>query len=206
MNGPRLFTYKLKHDTGFAPNPFHHMCTLATCKAGIRLTKDVGDWVAGFTSAFLNGDPVGEERLIYLMQVTEKIGLDAYYRAPRFAVKVPRLRAACCVDRAGDNIYHLVAGKMVQADNPHHDASNIEDDLSGEFVLIGQRFYYFGSKPLAVPRLIRPDVPRGVARYGVETHDVARVRAFIDFVDSKGPGVHAPPHHWPQNDESWRQP
>ena len=84
------------------PNPFHHMCTLATCKASIRLTKDIGDWVAGFTSAFLNGDPVGEERLIYLMQVTEKLGLDACSTEPHgSAAKVPRLGAACCVDRAG---------------------------------------------------------------------------------------------------------
>jgi hypothetical protein len=52
----RLFAYKMTHDTGFAPNPFHGACTLATCKPQIRLHKRVGDWIAGFTSKRLNGD------------------------------------------------------------------------------------------------------------------------------------------------------
>jgi hypothetical protein len=201
----RLFSYKQTHDTGFAPNPFHGVCTLATCKARIRLKKQVGDWVAGFTSARLNGDPVGSERLIYLMQVSEKLGLDEYYRAPVFAAKIPRLHAARCVDRAGDNIYYLEAGQMKQVENPSHDLSNVEDDTSGEFVLVGRRFYYFGSQPLVVPRHLRPDVPPGVAKNGVETKDQARAQAFIDWVDGKGQGIHAPPHRWPEGDESWRQ-
>jgi hypothetical protein len=35
----RLFTYKMTHDSGFAPNPFYDILTLATCKPGIRKTK-----------------------------------------------------------------------------------------------------------------------------------------------------------------------
>lgn len=65
----RLFSYKMTHDTGFAPNPFGHTLTLATCKPQIRRSKKQGDWIAGFTSKALTGDRVGEERLIYLMQV-----------------------------------------------------------------------------------------------------------------------------------------
>jgi len=45
-----LFCYKQTHDTGFAPNPFHGHCPLTTCKAGMRRSKCVGDWIAGFTS------------------------------------------------------------------------------------------------------------------------------------------------------------
>ena len=42
--------YKMTHDTGFAPNPFHGALTLATCKPAVRLTRGRCDWVAGFTS------------------------------------------------------------------------------------------------------------------------------------------------------------
>jgi Nucleotide modification associated domain 2 len=202
----RLFTYKQKYDTGFAPNPFHGTCTLATCKAKIRLKKGVGDWIAGFTSAFLNRDPVGGERLIYLMEVSKKIGLDEYHRTPDFAAKIPQSGAPRCVDRTGDNIYYLQAGQMRQVENPSHGPSEFEDDTSGEFVLIAHRFYYFGSKPLVVPGRLRPDVPYGVAGHGVETSDRDRARAFIDWVHAqRGPGVHAAPHRWPPGDESWRQ-
>lgn len=200
----RLFAYKQTHDTGFAPNPFHGACTLATCKAGIRLTKRVGDWIAGYTSAKLNGDPVGGERLVYLMEVAEKLGLDAYYRDPRFAAKIPQPRAARCVERAGDNIYYLEGGRMRQVENPSHDLSSLEDDTGGEFALIGRRFFYFGSRPLVVPAAVRPVVPKGVMRYGAGTHDEARVRAFLEWVAAKGEGIHAPPHRWPAGDESWR--
>jgi hypothetical protein len=202
----RLFSYKLLHDTGFAPNPFHDVCTLATCKPRIRLSKRVGDWIAGFTSTGLNGDPLGGERLIYLMQVSQKLGLDEYHRTRAFAAKIPRPGASRCVDRAGDNIYYLEAGRMKQVENPNHDLSDMEKDTSGEFVLVGRRFYYFGSRPLVVPDRLRPDVPRAQAAHGVQTHDSARALAFIDFVDSQGRGVHAPPHRWPEGDESWRQP
>ena len=32
----RLYSYVFDHDYGFAPNPFHGVCTLATCKPSIR--------------------------------------------------------------------------------------------------------------------------------------------------------------------------
>ena len=202
----RLFSYKLLHDTGFAPNPFHGLCTLATCKPGMRLTKQVGDWIAGFTSTGLNGDPVGSERLIYLMQVSEKLGLAEYHRTRAYKAKIPRPGAGRCVDRAGDNIYYLEAGQIHQVENPNHSLEDMEKDTGGEFVLIGKRFYYFGSKPLMVPAGVRPSVPRAQSAQGVRTHDTARAEAFIAFVEKQGSGVHAPPHHWPPDDGSWRSP
>ena len=89
ISAVRLFAYKQTHDSGFAPNPFYGVCTLATCKPRIRLHKREGDWIAGFTSRKLNGDAIGEERLVFLMQVAEKIELGNYYTDPRFAAKIP---------------------------------------------------------------------------------------------------------------------
>ena len=42
-----LFVYVIARDFGFAPNPFHGVCTLATCKPGIRRSAKVGDWILG---------------------------------------------------------------------------------------------------------------------------------------------------------------
>lgn len=35
-NGIRLFSYKISYDTGFAPNPFHNVLSLATCKVSVK--------------------------------------------------------------------------------------------------------------------------------------------------------------------------
>jgi len=78
----RLISYKMSHDTGFAPNPFFGCLTLATCKPGIRRSgnRQVGDWIAGFGSKKMCRDEVvGNERLIYLMKVTEERLLIADY-------------------------------------------------------------------------------------------------------------------------------
>jgi hypothetical protein len=38
-----IFVYVVKHDGGFAPNPFHGFCTLACCKPKIRKGAKEGD-------------------------------------------------------------------------------------------------------------------------------------------------------------------
>jgi len=84
-----VFSYKMTHDSGFAPNPFGHTLTLATCKPYMRKSKGKGQWIAGFTSVDLNRDPVGEERLVYLMRVGEKLHMRDYFADPRFQDKNP---------------------------------------------------------------------------------------------------------------------
>ena len=32
----RIYSYVVRYDSGFAPNPFYGYCTLATCKPDIR--------------------------------------------------------------------------------------------------------------------------------------------------------------------------
>ena len=86
----RLFAYKMTHDTGFAPNPFWGYLTLATCKPKLRQHKRPGDWVAGFTSKELCGDGVGEERLVFLMQIEERMPLADYFHDRRFQSRIPR--------------------------------------------------------------------------------------------------------------------
>lgn len=214
-----LYAYKLTHDTGFAPNPFSNVLTLATCKPKMRLKKVEGDWIAGFTSSSLCGDRSGDERLIYLVHVDEKRTIAEYFEDERFADKMSIPDSDQEVQRAGDNIYKPLRPDAVepsdfeQLRNPHHwDGSSScgvgdarKRDVNGGFVLIGRRFAYFGQNVLHIPAEVRPAVPNGVSPYGAPTNDEERVQAFVDYVfeQSKGKQVIGPPHDWPDGDDSW---
>lgn len=69
-----LYSYVLRSDTGFAPNPFYGYCTLATCKPDIRRLARIGDWVIGTGSV----ENVGPGRLVYAMRVEAVLTLDQY--------------------------------------------------------------------------------------------------------------------------------
>jgi hypothetical protein len=96
----KIRTYKMTHTTGFAPNVDGGILTLACCKPVIRRVAEVDDWIAGFTSAKNTGGAtkVGEEKLVYLMEVTEKLTFDEYWK------KYPQKRPKTSTD-VGDNIY-----------------------------------------------------------------------------------------------------
>jgi hypothetical protein len=205
----RLFTYKLVSDTGFAPNPFGETLTLATCKPQIRHCKGKGDWIAGFTSVSLTGDPVGEERLIYLMQVAEKLHIGEYFQDSRFQTKIPDMTAKGPEAKAGDNIYRpCVVGAFEgehfeQLPNPNHWGDNmpsqddLERDISGQYVLVAGEYYYFGRDALAIPPELRPAVPRAQSAHGALTEE-AQAHRFIEFVRSQcKPGRNGAPHTWP---------
>src|SRR5208283_739042 len=105
----RLCSYTVVHDTGFAPNPFHRYCTLATCTPnhmGVRLS--LGGWILG-TSSVNEGN-----KLIYAMKVSEILDLDDYFNDPRFERKKPG--PGGWKRRCGDNIYFRRAdGKWAQS-------------------------------------------------------------------------------------------
>ncbi len=206
----KLFSYKLTHDTGFAPNPFWGFLTLANCKPFIRLSKREGDWIAGFTSEKLCGDVVGKERLVFLMEVTEKKPFADYFLSPRFKKKRPNLNKIQHIYKAGDNIYKPTPSQKTYAEfeqlpNPYHNENNKEHDLSGKFVLISEKFFYFGSEAISIRPDFRPSLPKGQHPHGVLTHDQAIVKNFINFIVTRwNVGIHGKPHSWPQGDSSWK--
>jgi len=211
---PKLFSYKMTHDNGFAPNPFWGVLTLATCKPRIRSakTKNKGDWIAGFTSQELCGDIVGKERLLYLMQIDEKIAFADYFTDPRFKFKISKLGESQCIYKAGDNIYRPKCSKpsdyddFEQLSNPYHFGSEKAKDLAGKFVLASRRFFYFGKEAIVIPSNIRPDVPLSQSAHGVQTHDQNRAQNFINYIVNNWQiGVHGAPHSWPKGDSSWKE-
>lgn len=154
----RLHSYVVDHDIGFAPNPFHGWCTLATCKQVIRRGASVGDWVMG-TGASKNRRT---GFLVYAMRVTETLSFDDYWSDPRFKRKRPNLRGSRQV-QFGDNIYHHdLTGNWVQEDSRHSKAdgtpefAHIERDTgTTEKVLVSDDFVYFGSSGPLVPAHLR---------------------------------------------------
>lgn len=199
MGNVRLFCYKMKDDTGFAPNPFHGFLTLANCKPLIRKCKVEGDWIAGFTSKALNGDKVGEERLIYLMKVTKKITYVEYWNNSDYECKKPCLDASDFEERAGDNIYKPNAKHSFgyeQIINKNHIESDKEHDLPGKYVLVSDQFYYFGNNPLEIHQEYRPNIPKSQSGHGNRTKELDRIELFINYVESKCPhsGMIDKPH------------
>lgn len=176
-----LHTYVVLHDSGFAPNPSHGYCTLATCKPNIRKSADVGDWVVG-TGSLTKNDP--EERLIYAMRVDEVLTYDEYFSDERFEAKKPL--SGDDYEENGDNIYYTsssISGQkhreedgttyyrtetpngdeliftdqseFVQVRNPNHSYDSIENDTRHDpnrnAVLVSSHFWYFGEKLVLLP-------------------------------------------------------
>jgi len=210
----RLLSYKITHDSGFAPNPFWGVLTLATCKPGIRRKGQPGDWIAGFTSRGLCRDPVGKERLLFLMKVEEKILYEQYFYDERFQCKIPDVSSSKGIVRCGDNIYQPLECNSIgqpefrQLSNLNHDDNEKMRDISGRNALISSEFVYFGRNPMSIPQYVRPNVPSMQSPYGVETSDMGRAREFMQFVMDRATmgRVQAPPHNkWPDSDESWKE-
>ena len=191
-------------DTGFAPNPFGHSLTLATCKPDIRSTAREGDWIAGFTSKGLARHDVGSERLVYVMRVAEKLLLRDYFRDPRFRDKIPGMVSLGPEAKAGDNIYRPLSPEaesgadFEQLANSNHFARDHQRDVGGKYVLVSDEFYYFGRSAPAVPRDLRPEVPRGQSRYGQRSRS-ERAERFLRYVRANHEaGRIGQPHQWPR--------
>jgi hypothetical protein len=140
-------------DLGFAPNPFHGYCSLATCKPGIRKSASINDWVIGMGGGRLKATGC----CVYAMRVDEKISFNEYWNNPIYNDKKP-VRNGTKRMLVGDNIYHQNEnGEWLQA-NSHHsheDGSinmhNVVNDTQSNNVLISRHFYYFGQSAPQVP-------------------------------------------------------
>jgi hypothetical protein len=153
-NMSTLFIYVIDRDFGFAPNPFHGVCTLATCKPKLRNSAKVGDWIIGVGGTKLKATG----KCIFGMQVSRKITFNEYWSAPEFRIKKP-VRNGSKTMMVGDNIYHRPSnGEWVQADSHHSNCDgttnqkNLETDTSKDVVLVSNKFLYFGNSAPLVPK------------------------------------------------------
>lgn len=152
----RLLSYIVARDYGFAPNPFHGFCTLATCKPVIRRVAKAGDWIVGTGSAERNRTG----QLVFAMQVSEAMTFTEYWNDARFQRKKPNLHASKKL-AFGDNIY-LSTPHGWQQMNSHHslddgtpNTANIRADTKTDRVLIASRFAYWGGDGPELPADLR---------------------------------------------------
>ena len=144
----RLYSYIQTYDTGFAPNPFHGFCTLATCKPMIRKTANVGDWVIGTGSKSKNRNGY----VVYVMRITEALSFDEYWNDPRFFAKKPG-REGGWKSACGDNIYWWdpLTNGWAQAEDSYHCDSDPCHDTRTDRVLVSDDFIYWGGDGPPIP-------------------------------------------------------
>ena len=201
-----LYSYIVKHDTGFAPNPFFGYCTLACCKARIRRKAKKGDWIVGLTPTAKGN------KIVYFMEVNETLGFDEYWRDQRFKEKRPTFGAGIAA-KCGDNIYqpstaHSLGYRQLPSTHSkpkftkHEDPERKEDDLSGKQVLVSSNFAYFGLKALTLP----PELNALKIGIGHRSRSLDSVQTeFRHFVSKQRKfGVCGTPRHWPNGDGSWK--
>lgn len=194
-----VYTYVIEHDLGFAPNPFHGICTLACCKPKIRKRAEVGDYIlgTGATRPNLLG------HLIYWMRVDEILNFDDYWKDWRFRWKKPVMQGSTH-QRYGDNIYHHVGKENAyrQEDSFHslEDGTLSLGDLqrdtgSTDKILIGHDFAYWGVKGIKLPDHLKCFVKKGPGhKYKFKDEQVAHFMEWL--ADHPERGYIGEPAHW----------
>jgi len=185
---PYLFSYVVETDSGFAPNPFGGICTLACCKPKIRQYACIGDWIIGTTPSPDKG------RLVYAMRVDRGLTFDLYWDYSEYECKKPSKDNGC-----GDNIYKMGENaSLTQVKNISHDEKHFIKDTSVNRVLISKRFYYFGTESPTIPNQFKSIIHKVQGHKRVKTtsknYDV--VTRFIEWLQENfKQGVNGKPAH-----------
>jgi len=196
-----IFSYKMDHDFGLAPNPFWGVMTLAVCKGKIRRNKNlhIGDWVVGTGSKKLKMI----NHLIYAMRVDEIITFDAYWKDSRFECKKPVFKGSLA-QIYGDNFYHTdeSTGRVIQEQSAHQyeddrtNPTHLQRDSDGKNVLVSRHFYYFGNEaPVLPPELV--NIACQSRDYHYQDIDEDLQHAFVDWISKNyAPGIYGDPINW----------
>jgi hypothetical protein len=202
---PSVFSYVVRYDSGFAPNPFYGYCTLATCKPDIRASANVGDWVVGSGSndrAIRRGG-----FLVHAMRVTDVLSFNDYASDPRFISKRP-YRMGSRKQSCGDNIYFREdpLSTWEQRDSFHSrpdgmaNPDHIRRDTGVDRVLISEDYVYFGGEGPHFPDDLiaadgRPICKSGIGRSRFD--DQETVDSLEAWIRSLGvTGYQGAPHEW----------
>ena len=176
-----LYTYVVRHDLGFAPNPYHGFCTLAICMTKVRKGAMEGDWVLGTGSA-RKGIRRGEYA-VYAMRVTEILSFDQYWNDKRFRKKRPDIdgsdKEAC-----GDNFYFRdqKSGKWRQI--PAYHLNQMEKDTAVNRVLISNDFIYWGRSGPRVPEFCGVDIVHKKSGHSNKRFSPKVVKAFVHWIQA----------------------
>jgi len=165
---PRLFSYVVDHDCGYAPNPYDGYCTLAQCMYGkksknIADIADPGDWVVG--TGGVKKASAGHGKIVYVMRVDEKMSLAKYYLDPRFKGRI---------------------------DNLPRDKNN-----KNRYALISQHYFYFGINAIPISKIPQKYLDHPLEKKGPRYRydfDPRFIQKFITWLERKyDVGMHGDP-------------
>lgn len=182
-----LFSYVVRYDSGFAPNPFFGYCTLATCKPDIRRSAEHGEWIIGTGSADKSVQRGG--CLVYAMRVTDILTFEEYWTDARFQRKKPDLRRS--KERAcGDNIYYRDednAWQQLDSFHSNKDGSishpHVQIDTKVNRVLISDDFIYFGGHGPRMPDRFRTYDDLDICKIGRGQKKIIHTKMVMDFAN-----------------------
>jgi hypothetical protein len=185
-----IFSYVVEHDLGFAPNPFHGVCTLACCKPRIRKTAQPGDYILGTGAA-----RVGlQGHVIFWMRVQEIITFDEYWVDPRFRRKRPVMAGSTYL-RYGDNIYHRDGGPTFRQEDSFHSLENGSTSLGDlkrdtgttDRILVAHDFAYWGRAAIELPKELRCFVRKGPGHLrNFSEKEIARFFGWLERQKERG--------------------
>jgi len=183
---PNLFSYIVGTDSGFCPNTYGDMCTIACCKPRIRHYASIGDWIIGTASS-----PI-KEKLIYAMRVSRALTYELYWNYPEYECKKPNKK-----NIHGDNIYRYSEnGTLIQINNQCHSEKHFKTDTSVNRVLISKEFYYFGKEAPEIPEQYRSLIHTGQGHAQIKPtskKSIAVSEFLIWLRDNFKQGVHGEP-------------
>lgn len=197
------YSYVVRRDFGFAPNPFGMYCTLATCKQDIRLNASVGDWIFGTGSSEYGKSG----HLIFIMKVSETMTFQQYWDDSRFNDKKPIMNGSD-IGMYGDNIYHKIQGTndWCQEDSHHSyeggelNIQNLNRDLGGRNVLIAESFVYLGRRSFLLSEKFRENIVKVGPGYKKGAIDPDLASELIhDVFKEYGNGLKAMPNQMTMN-------
>jgi hypothetical protein len=227
MEKPTLYTYCLAYDSGVAPNPYGGVCTLGICKPKIRSTAAIGDWIVGTSPASANKEPRtlqilrqklptlaakifgSKTRLLYAMKVTDKKTFKDYdvYCKEHLPAKIPDTTSTNYEKRYGDCVYDFSDGHAIQRKNPNHNEKHQKTDLGGNYVLLSDRYYYFGTTEIHIPEHLEGMIKVGPG-HRAGSND-AYLDPFLQWIEelekTYGVGVHGDPLQKEENEAKFKK-
>lgn len=170
----KIYSYILRIDDGAAPNPFWGLCTLAICKPAIRRNAQIGDWVIGTGSknAKLKDGKTYDfsDSIVYAMKITDKKTLKEYdaFCKNNLPNKIPKWKTKDWRFRVGDCIYDYSINNEPKIRKSVHNEGNRQRDLSGQYALLSDHFYYFGVEAEPLPTGLKELIKRNQGHKKIE--------------------------------------
>lgn len=158
-----IFTYRLTHDTGFAPCVDNGLLTLACCKGGTKTVKrGLRYFIGRFfeenlqknVEVYISGIYAG--KLLYIAKIDKVITMNEYFCKKEYKGRI-------------DQIYRW-DGEELKRENRklkgiHNDERSNKCDINGKYVLISKEFVFWGNKAIDIDESILSFYPKGRGQY-----------------------------------------